>query len=131
MVILNAREESETRTLLEIEVPAEEVERAFGAITRQYAKKAAIPGFRKGHAPEAVVSKRYAGEIREDVAIYTNYQPKNGVQVAMQVSRERDGRRISQFFYESCEVNPPLPGDYFTREALVQLFKETGAKKGK
>jgi trigger factor len=67
MVILNAREESETRTLLEIEVPAEEVERAFGAVTRQYAKNAAIPGFRKGHAPEAVVGKRFAGEIREDV----------------------------------------------------------------
>lgn len=71
------------------------------------------------------------GEIREDVSIYTNYQPKNGVQVPMQITRERDGRRISQLFYESCEINPPLPGDYFTREALVQRFKETGAKKGK
>jgi trigger factor len=67
MVILNSREESETRTLLEIEVPAEDVERVFGAVTKQYARKAAIPGFRKGHAPEAVVSKRFAGEIREDV----------------------------------------------------------------
>jgi trigger factor len=67
MPILNAREESETRTLLDIEVPAEEVQRVFGAVTRQYAKRAAIPGFRKGHAPEAVVSKRFAGEIREDV----------------------------------------------------------------
>ena len=67
MVILNSREESETRTLLDIEVPAEDVERVFGAITKQYARRAAIPGFRKGHAPEGVVSKRFAGEIREDV----------------------------------------------------------------
>src|SRR5512132_1369830 len=67
MPILNTREEPETRTLLDIEVPAEEVERVFGAVTRQYAKRAAVPGFRKGHAPEAVVSKRFAGEIREDV----------------------------------------------------------------
>lgn len=71
------------------------------------------------------------GEMHEDVAIYTNYEPKNGVQIPMQVTRERDGRRISQLFYESCEINPPLPGDYFTREALVQRFKETGGKKGK
>lgn len=67
MVIRNSREESETRTLLEIEVPAEDVARVFGAVTKQYARRAAIPGFRKGHAPEAVVSKRFAGEIREDV----------------------------------------------------------------
>jgi len=71
------------------------------------------------------------GEIREDVSIYTNYQPKNGVQLPMQITRERDGRRISQLFYETCEINPALPGDYFTREALVQRFKETGGKKGK
>jgi hypothetical protein len=71
------------------------------------------------------------GEMREDVSIYTNYQSKGGVQVPMQVSRERDGRRIAQIFYDTCEVNPPLAADYFTREALVQRFKETGAKKGK
>jgi trigger factor len=67
MAVLSTREESETRTFLEIEVPGEEVERVFGAVTRQYAKRAAIPGFRKGHAPESVVSRRFAGEIREDV----------------------------------------------------------------
>ena len=67
MPILSTREESETRALLEIEVPAEDVERVFGVVTRQYAQRAAIPGFRKGHAPESVVSKRFSGEIREDV----------------------------------------------------------------
>jgi hypothetical protein len=70
-------------------------------------------------------------QMREDITIYTNYLPKNGVQVPMQVSRERDGRRISQVFYDSCQINPALPADYFTREALVQRFKETGGKKGK
>jgi hypothetical protein len=71
------------------------------------------------------------GQQREDVTIFTNYRPKGGVQVPMQVTRERDGRRIAQVFYDSCEINPPLPADYFTREALVQRFKETGGKKGK
>ncbi len=71
------------------------------------------------------------GQEREDVTIFTNYQPKGGVQVPMQVTRERDGRRIAQFFYDTCQINPPLPADYFTREALVQRFKETGGKKGK
>lgn len=72
-----------------------------------------------------------SGEQHEDVSIYTNYQPKAGVQIPMQVSRERDGRRISQIFNESCEINPQLAADYFSREALVQRYKETGGKKGK
>jgi len=70
-------------------------------------------------------------DLQEDVSIYTNYQPKNGVQIPMQVTRERDGRRIAQIFYDACQVNPMLPADYFTREALVQRFKETGGKKAK
>ena len=67
MAILATKEESPTRTTLEIEVPAEEVEKAFAAVTRAYAKKASIPGFRKGHAPEAVVYQRFGGQIKEDV----------------------------------------------------------------
>ena len=77
------------------------------------------------------VKNENTGQMQEDISIYTNYQSKNGVQVAMQISRERDGRRISQVFYDTCQINPQLPGDYFTREALVQRFKETGGKKGK
>ncbi|HKM67566.1 MAG TPA: hypothetical protein VJX70_10405 [Candidatus Acidoferrum sp.] len=71
------------------------------------------------------------GQQREDVSIFTNYQPKGGVQVPMQITRERDGRRIAQFFYDNCQINPPLSADFFTRDALVQRFKETGGKKGK
>ena len=67
MVVLAAKEESVTRTVLEIEVPAEDVEKAYAAVTRSYARRAALPGFRKGKAPESVVSKRFADEIRGDV----------------------------------------------------------------
>jgi trigger factor len=67
MVVLKAEEESSTRTVLDIEVPAEEAENARRGVTRAYAKQAALPGFRKGHAPEPVVQKRFAEQIREDV----------------------------------------------------------------
>jgi hypothetical protein len=77
------------------------------------------------------VKNENTSQIQEDISIYTNYQTKNGVQVPMQITRERDGRRIAQVFYDACQINPQLPGDYFTREALVQRFKETGGKKGK
>lgn len=68
------------------------------------------------------------GQPREDVAIYTNYQPKGGVQIPMQVTRERDGRRIMQIFYDDCRPNPGLSSDFFTREALEKRFREVGGK---
>jgi trigger factor len=67
MPILASREESATRTTLDIEVPAEEVGKTVAAVTRAYARRAAIPGFRKGKAPESVVQKRFGDQIREDV----------------------------------------------------------------
>ena len=67
MAILATKEESSTRTVLEIEVSAEEVQKALAAVTRSYVKRAALPGFRKGKAPESVISKRFADEIKGDV----------------------------------------------------------------
>ena len=67
MVVRNTREESETSTTLEIEVPAEDVERAYGAVARAFARRAAMPGFRRGHVPEHLVVQRFAGQIREEV----------------------------------------------------------------
>ncbi|HYB53711.1 MAG TPA: trigger factor [Thermoanaerobaculia bacterium] len=67
MVLLGTKEESPTQTTLEIEVPADDVEKAFAAVTRAYARKAALPGFRKGRVPEPVVRQRFGEQIREDV----------------------------------------------------------------
>ena len=66
---------------------------------------------------------------REDVAIYSNYQPKSGVEMPMQITRERDGRRLMQVFYDTCQPNPSLPPDFFTRQGLDKKFRETGGKK--
>jgi len=66
MTIVATKEESPTRTILEIEVPAERVEEAITQTVRTYAKRAAIPGFRKGKAPESVVRQRFGDQIRAD-----------------------------------------------------------------
>ncbi|HMF10153.1 MAG TPA: trigger factor [Thermoanaerobaculia bacterium] len=67
MAVLSAQDDSPTRTSFQIEIPAEEVEKALRAVTRAYIRKAALPGFRKGHAPESVVSRKFSEEIRGDV----------------------------------------------------------------
>ena len=67
----------------------------------------------------------------EETTIYTNYQRKDGVMVALQISRERDGRRFFQAFYDTCTFNPNLPGDMFTKAALEKRYAEVGSKKDK
>jgi trigger factor len=67
MGVLESRDESPTRTTLDIEVPAEDVERTYAAVSRAFAKKATMPGFRRGHVPEHLVQQRFSGEIREEV----------------------------------------------------------------
>ncbi len=55
-----------TRELV-LDVPAEDVSKAFRNVTRNYQKYAKIPGFRAGKVPESVVKKRFAEQIRKDV----------------------------------------------------------------
>jgi trigger factor len=50
-----------------LDVPAEDVTKAFRTVTRNYQKYAKIPGFRPGKVPESVVRRRYSSEIRKEV----------------------------------------------------------------
>jgi trigger factor len=52
---------------VEIEVPADEVSKAFRTVLKRYQKVARIPGFRPGKVPETVLRSRFAGSIREEV----------------------------------------------------------------
>ncbi|HUH64370.1 MAG TPA: trigger factor [Terracidiphilus sp.] len=52
---------------IEIDVPAEDVSKAFRASTRNYQRLARIPGFRPGKVPETVIRRRFADEIRKEV----------------------------------------------------------------
>jgi hypothetical protein len=67
----------------------------------------------------------------EDVTFYSNYHPFDGIQTAMQISREHNSRRISQVFYESCRYNPNLPANFFTRAGLEERFREVGSRSDK
>ncbi len=55
-----------TRELV-LDVPADDVTKAFRSVTRNYQKYAKLPGFRPGKVPEAVVRRRFASEIRKEV----------------------------------------------------------------
>jgi trigger factor len=50
-----------------LDVPAEEVSKAFRTVTGNYRKYAKIPGFRAGKVPETVIKRRFAEGIRKEV----------------------------------------------------------------
>ena len=63
--------------------------------------------------------------------IFTNYQLMDGVQTPLQITLDRNGRRINQVFFQSCKYNPGFPDDLFTKTALDKRFSEVGSKKYK
>ena len=50
-----------------LDIPAEEVTKAYAAVVKNYRKYAKIPGFRAGKVPETVIKRRFANEIKKDV----------------------------------------------------------------
>jgi hypothetical protein len=70
-------------------------------------------------------------ERTQETTIYTNYQRIGGVMVALQVSRERNGERNYQAFYDTCTFDPHLPADMFTKAALEKRYAQVGNKKDK
>ncbi len=68
-------------------------------------------------------------QYNEDATIYTNYQLKDSVWAPLQISREHNGRRAAQIFYDTCRFNPGLPGDLFTKASLEKRGAELGVKK--
>jgi trigger factor len=60
-----------------VELDAAAVDSAFDAITKDFQKQAALPGFRPGKAPRDMVAKKYVAEIKEEAKrklIGENYQ---------------------------------------------------------
>jgi trigger factor len=55
-----------TRELV-LDIPADEVSKAYRSVAANYKKYAKIPGFRAGKVPETVVRRRFAEEIRKEV----------------------------------------------------------------
>jgi trigger factor len=52
---------------VEIEIPADEVGKAFRAVVKRYQKQARIPGFRVGKVPESLIRGRFHDSIQQDV----------------------------------------------------------------
>ena len=63
----NVIEKSKWERDLEVEVPAERIDREMTSAMRRYQKRLEIPGFRKGKVPIKVIEKRFGPSIRHGV----------------------------------------------------------------
>ncbi len=57
---------SQTRRVLSIQVPAEEMEKERSRVMAEYRRELKIPGFRKGKVPTGYIQKNYADVIHSD-----------------------------------------------------------------
>ena len=61
------KEISPTQKEIHVQIDAEELKAAYGKVSQKYAKRASVPGFRKGYAPLDVVRLRFKEDIKSEV----------------------------------------------------------------
>lgn len=61
------KEISPTQKEIHLQIDAEVVKAAYGKVSQKYAKRANVPGFRKGFAPLDVIRMRFKEEIKSEV----------------------------------------------------------------
>lgn len=64
----------------------------------------------------------------EEIEYYSNYHPLQGIQTALQITRERNGIKIFQAFLDKCDYNTNLSDSLFTKESLDERWAKVGKK---
>ena len=59
--------ETTCRRELDLEIPAEEVQKALERVAKEFARVARVPGFRPGKAPVTLIRRRFADDIKSEV----------------------------------------------------------------
>ena len=59
--------EATCRRELDLEIPAEDVQKALERVAREFARVARVPGFRPGKAPVTLIRRRFAEDIKGEV----------------------------------------------------------------
>ena len=86
---LKATSKTETKKYeLEVEISAEDFNKALSEVAKTEGKKMSVPGFRKGHAPRSVIEKMYGENVFFEAAVDKLYRP------AMQDAIEASGLEV-------------------------------------
>lgn len=86
------------------------------------------------HLPirKVVVTRDPKTRLRtEEIEYYSNYHPMVGVQTPFQITRERNGLKVFQVFFDECKYNSGLSDSLFTKESLEERWSQVGKKEKK
>ena len=64
----------------------------------------------------------------EEIEYYSLYHPLAGVMTPFQITRERNGIKVYQVFFDSCEYNTNISDSLFTKESLDERWAKIGKK---
>ena len=102
---------------LKIEVPANRVKEAYDRVAGDFQKEARIPGFRPGHAPRAVVLKKFHKDIESEA------QRTLVPEAYKEAVAEKKLRVVSQPEIEDLNYQAGLSLSFSTLVELVPEFK--------
>lgn len=67
----------------------------------------------------------------EEIEYYSLYHPIDGVQTPFQITRERDGLKVYQVFFDKCQYNTNLSDSLFSKQSLDERWEKVGKKERK
>jgi trigger factor len=102
---------------LKIEVPANRVKQAYDRVADDFQKEARIPGFRPGHAPRAVVLKKFHKDIEGEA------QRSLVPEAYQEAVAEKKLRVVSQPEIEDLKYQAGMSLSFSTVVELVPEFK--------
>lgn len=63
-----------------------------------------------------------------EIEYYSNFHPLSGIETPFQISRDRNGLKVYQVFFDKCEYNTNLADSFFTKESLDERWEKVGKK---
>ena len=83
--------------------------------------------FNKLPIRKTVATRDSGTRLRTDVTeYYSNYHTISGVVTPFQITRERNGRKVYQVFFDECRYNTNPPDSLFSKESLDQRWQQVG-----
>jgi hypothetical protein len=64
----------------------------------------------------------------QEVEIYSNYHPIEGIQTPFQITRDRNELKDYQVFFDKCQYNTNVADSLFTKESLDERWAKIGKK---
>jgi trigger factor len=116
---LSVRSTGTWQHTLDIEIPADEVDRRLEEVARQIQRRASLPGFRKGHVPLEMVRHHFAGAVEQEF-LETSVPRLTGEAI--------DQARLNPVVPPVVRNLKFVPGQPLQFEAVVEVRPEVEAK---